>query len=297
MHLRMEAASMNPTKLVLLSLLVLVGTPALAQHDVDDAERRSNPGTLVCATSEPSDEELDLGERYAALKATVTPNVNGGVINVYWHVINRGPAPAEGNVPDATIQAQMDVINDAFASTGYWFELVSVDRTTNLDWFRARRGSMAEKNMKAALRQGSADDLNFYTNSPGGGLLGWATFPSSYASSPGDDGIVIDYRYLVGGPVAGYDLGDTGTHEVGHWMGLLHTFQGGCNKKKGDYVADTEPEHSPQYECVERDSCRGGGLDPIHNFMNMTDDACRDSFTAGQDARMDSQFTTFRFGQ
>jgi len=80
-------------------------------------------------------------------------------------------------------------------------------------------------------------------------------------------------------------------------MGLLHTFQGGCSKK-GDLVADTAPERSPAFGCpVGRDSCKRGDPDPIENFMDYTDHACMNHFTAGQDARVDAQFSTYRFGR
>jgi Metallo-peptidase family M12B Reprolysin-like len=150
--------------------------------------------------------------------------VTGGVINVYFHVINNGISSANGNIPDTQIAAQMNVLNAAFAGTGWSFNLVSTDRTTNASWYTMSGGSV-EAAAKAALHQGSADDLNIYTANIGGGLLGWAKFPPAYASNPTNDGVVLLYSSLPGGSAAPYNLGDTATHEVGHWMGLYHTLR------------------------------------------------------------------------
>ena len=254
-----------------------------------------------CATRDLTPDRRDQVEREIAahLSRGGGPAVTGGVIDVYFHIVTS--SAGDGDVRDSQIARQLTVLNNAFGPWGWTFNLAGVDRTANDAWFAMEPGTTAEADAKAALRQGTADDLNIYTANPGGGLLGWATFPSSYNSSPKMDGVVILYSSVPGGSAAPYNLGDTATHEVGHWMGLYHTFQGGCVKQdnRGDMVADTPAEKSPAYGCpAGRDSCpQIAGLDPITNFMDYTDDACMDQFTAGQDARMDAQFTTYRFGK
>lgn len=259
-----------------------VGAPAAALRQC---------GTVDLTLAEQLKVEADL----AAHKGALVP---GGTINVYWHVINNGSATSNGNIPQQWIEDQMDVLNAAYAPHGTSFNLVAVTRTTNSSWYTAGPGTSAEAAMKNALRQGTADDLNIYSSNPGGGLLGWATFPSSYTSRPKDDGVVILYGSVPGGNAAPYNLGDTATHEVGHWLGLYHTFQGGCNGS-GDQINDTPAEKSAAFGCpVGRDTCRNkAGLDPIRNFMDYTDDSCMNMFTANQKSRMDAQWSTYRFGK
>lgn len=222
------------------------------------------------------------------------PLYTGGVIPVYFHVIHDG---VKGNLSQADVDDQIAVLNAAYATTGWSFSLVATDWTLNKTWFTMGYGSAAESAAKAALRKGSADDLNIYSANPGGGLLGWATFPVDYAKNPLNDGVVVLYDSLPGGAAAPYNEGDTATHEVGHWMGLYHTFQGGC-AKTGDYVSDTPSEKSAAYGCpVKRDTCAGAGTDPFTNFMDYTDDYCMNNFTLLQDDRMDTQFSNSRWGK
>ncbi len=147
--------------------------------------------------------------------------------------------------------------------------------------------------MKQALAIDPAHTLNIYICFLSGGLLGYARFPWEFPEDSYMHGVVIKNSTLPGG-TAPYDEGDTGTHEVGHYVGLYHTFQNGCNPP-GDYVSDTPYEESPAYGCSEgRDTCPQPGPDPIHNFMDYSDDACMTHFTPGQASRMDSIMHVYR---
>lgn len=212
-------------------------------------------------------------------------------IPTVFHVISENGTL--GNIPESWIDAQIAVLNAAYAPSGFSFSKLPTERVTNAAWYPIVYNSNVEKQMKAALRDGDMGTLNIYTGQLSDDLLGWATFPKSKLSTY--DGVVILDQSLPGGNATPYHLGDTATHEVGHWLNLYHTFQGGCNGQ-GDQVSDTPAEASPAFGCpTGRDTCANkAGLDPIHNFMDYTDDACMDHFTAGQNARMVSAWNAYR---
>lgn len=169
--------------------------------------------------------------------------------------------------------------------------------------------------MKGNLRNGDAATLNIYTvgfnNDGNRGLLGYATFPADYDSKPTNDGVVLLYSTLPGGSNKPYDEGRTLTHEVGHWVGLYHTFQGGC-KGDGDHVDDTPAEAEPSEGCpIGRDTCPSDGEDrkglspirlrtvlmispAVQNYMDYSDDSCMNNFTPGQIDRLQQQIEKFR---
>jgi hypothetical protein len=266
-------------------------------------EQGNQPRALLkCGTA-----DLDPGTLAAVEARLMTAPIRrapGAPINVYVHVIRDNSGA--GDVSDARIAQQISILNTAYAggsnnlNTGFSFTLAGTTRTNNTTWYTAGDGSAAEVQMKSSLRIGTADDLNLYINLAGGGnLLGWATFPSNYTSNPKYDGVVCLNASLPGGNASPYNLGDTATHEVGHWLGLYHTFQGGC--MGGDSVSDTAAEARPAYDCIlTRDTCKGGkypGADPVTNFMDYTDDTCMTNFTNGQSSRMSAMWSSYRAGK
>ena len=226
-------------------------------------------------------------------------------IPVFFHVIrdNNG----NGDVSDEKIEAQLKVMNDGFtgalggSKTAFKFVKAGVERYNNSRWFGVTPDSAAEREMKTMLRKGGADTLNFYLAAIGDGLLGWATFPQDYQSDPKMDGVIVLNESVPGGAAAPFNEGDTATHEVGHWLGLYHTFQNGCDAP-GDLVKDTPRVREPNFSCdTVVDSCPSDDgvsrADLLDNFMDYTEDHCMDKFTGGQATRAARYFTNFRLGR
>ncbi|SCE83077.1 Pregnancy-associated plasma protein-A [Micromonospora coriariae] len=235
------------------------------------------------------------------------PRLANGSVNVptVFHMVSDHPlSAAETARWNTLIAAQMTVLNDSFAGrtaanasdTPFRFDLVDTTWTVNSAWYTVEPGKN-ERDMKKALYAGDSETLNVYAANIGGGLLGWAYFPKDYNNGRDYiDGVVMLDESMPGGTAGKYSLGDTLTHEVGHWLMLEHTFAHGCSAA-GDFVADTPREAAPQFDCpVGADTCTAPGLDPIHNFMDYTQDSCMNMFTVGQADRMSDAWLAFRAG-
>ena len=229
-------------------------------------------------------------------------------IPVYFHVIAPS-ASSPANVTRAQIDAQLMALNLAFSGfydddgnsidSGFRFVLAGVTRTFDPAWYDAQIGSHTEREMKRALSQGGLGALNYYSSSAED-YLGWAYLPGLTRPREYLDGVVVDWESMPGTSTRyedRYDLGFTAVHEVGHWLGLDHTFYRGCSAK-GDDVQDTEPMKEPTSGCpAGKDTCPNDpGVDPIHNFMDYSYDACYFEFTTGQVARMQAHWVAFRDG-
>ncbi|KAL2868041.1 zinc metalloprotease [Aspergillus lucknowensis] len=252
--------------------------------------------SAFCGVREPSAEGLAILSEFHNQESTVSPDdfLRGerpSNINVYVHVIRHS---ATESTLAREVDEQIDVLNEVFEGTQFTFRLAGYDSPVYPDLAPVSQGSAAEELVKE-LRRGDASDLNLYiVPEIGDGIAGYATFPWDYLRSSQQDGVVILRTCVPGGNQPARNTGKVAGHEVGHWLGLLHTFQGGC-QLGGDFIDDTPAEESPADGCpTGRDSCPGGGVDPIHNHMDYSDDDCRTEFTPRQIQRMATAASVFR---
>ena len=223
-------------------------------------------------------------------------------IPVVFHVLTRNNGT--GAVSDALINAQIDVLNEDFRAmagtngaggtdTRIQFTLAGITRSRSNSWYN---DSGTYYN---SLAWDTTRYLNIYTNAAGGNL-GYAYVPSGGGVVGNTWDRVVLYWPTVGRPApygAPYNLGRTATHEVGHYLGLYHTFQGGCTStsgcnQNGDLICDTNPESQPNYSPCSRSTC--GSPDPTNNYMDYSDDVCMNAFSSEQARRMRCTLENFR---
>lgn len=239
------------------------------------------------------------------------------------HVLHNGePIGTGANISDAQVLSQVTVMNEDFrmmAGTPGQSTVGGVDVEVNFVMAQQtpdgcpttginRVNICQDGTDQAAVNNWKAQtiwDRNLYMNMWSSkyvgdlaGILGFAQFPGGPANT---DGVSAGHTYFGSSDyndgtfntAPPYDKGRTMTHEVGHYLGLYHTFQGGC-AGTGDEVADTPAVSAPNYGCTANTSC--GSADMIENYMDYTDDTCMNTFTAGQKTRVQNVLATSRIG-
>lgn len=247
------------------------------------------------------------------------------IIPVVFHVITTSSTSVE-NISVAQINSQMTALNQDFrkmvgtpgdglgVDTEVEFCLATQDpngaTTTGINRIVSSLSNhnynTQESQLKALAQWNPAKYLNVWVvKSITGGVLGYATFPGGTSTL---DGVVMAHDNVgtTGTAAFPFNGGRTMTHEVGHWLSLYHTFQGGCAGMTtsncttgGDRVCDTPPVASPNYGCpTNTNSCSESPnlVDQIDNYMDYTNDACMSRYTAGQKARIVATLTGSRAG-
>lgn len=230
------------------------------------------------------------------------------MIDVYWHAVGSPTRSNMGMVSKEQVEANIAVLNYDYAKTKtFQFRLKEFRQVRSLKWNNLDIENDDQIADLKSQRLGGKAALNIYSTLLNDGLLGFATFPQDINEEFMLDGVVVSPDTLPGGRFGRFSLGRTLTHEVGHWLGLWHTFQDGCSFPN-DFVADTRPQDGPSFGCPsDRITCRADdfednerrtyyeinrllGPDPVKNFMDYADDPCLSEFTQGQIDRMRAQW-------
>jgi hypothetical protein len=181
------------------------------QAEVGTVKRCGTPDLKLSAA-----EDAKIRARIDSYGDTENKNFDVVTVDVAFRVIHDGN---DGNLSDQAITDQINVLNTAFAPYKFQFSLRETIRINNAAQYATCGDGSDGQEVKAQIR--NPDDgpnvLYFYTCDLLPALLGYATFPSYYVTFPLFDGVVITFQSFPGGTLAPYNLGQTSTHEVGHW--------------------------------------------------------------------------------
>ena len=203
----------------------------------------------------------------------------------------------------SVVAAQMQVLNENFSKSPFLFVLKNTRYVVSDTYYRDL-SPPADYAVGTLYKQGGPESLMAYWGSKVTGGS-YSRFPSLFYKGEDTtgfnptDGVFIDIDTVPGGRATCCNLGISLTHEIGHWLGLYHTFEGNScsNSNTGDFVSDTpQQSNATLFECpIGRDSCPDlPGVDPIHNFMDYSNDPCLEEFTAAQMRRMYIVWSLYR---
>ncbi|MDA8886591.1 M43 family zinc metalloprotease [Bacteroidia bacterium] len=318
-------------KKILYILFGLAFTNAgMAQCGTDEYNRK-----LVQDKLEPGENYIDYFEKQRDFEYGNGYNVKTKkavrTIPVVFHIVH---AYGAENISKAQIEDQMRIINEDFQrlnADASKTRAVFKDRAANMELeFKLARvapdGSCTEgitrtydpintiedygdndNEVKVSVRPWDRDKyLNIWVvseilSSGTGTILGYAQFPGDDANTDGV--VVIHDRIGTIGTASAADAGRTLTHEIGHWLGLYHPFQGGCtnNNNRTDRVDDTPPVSSASYGCTASqnpNTCSNdfpNEVDNVENFMDYANGGCMNMFTNGQKARVEGYLSSNTF--
>ncbi|MCJ1461078.1 hypothetical protein MMC28_011460 [Mycoblastus sanguinarius] len=291
--------------LLQVSLLSLLGAAAAVPAMNLSNRQAAGPGitilnisSQICGTA-PPDETLRQAHANLRAKQGMQTRASSSpiVVQTYMHLVTTSDQAHNYpfNIRNILFSQQSTVLNISYRPANISFRLAGSSYTIRNDWATDANSTL----MKQTLRQGGYSALNIYfqtnlssapyTYNAASTLLGYCTLPTTITyGNPPTEYPTIDYatdgcNVLAGSmtgsptPVYGYSLGKTAVHEVGHWFGMLHTFQDNtCTSgDPGDYIDDTPQEGVSTVGCpTGKDSCpQDAGLDPISNYMDYSTDA------------------------
>jgi hypothetical protein len=206
-------------------------------------------------------------ESRRALNNLRTRDIQG--VDMYIHILV-AEAPTDDWGP--SIQSQIDFLNEHYAVWGYNFHLKLTTYVIDAEW--AKDIDVDKENKMRQLHRGDYQTLNVYLVE--GAKSGVCSLPD------GSSDLVTQQLLDFDGCFVPLEVGRSATsgtlaHEIGHWFGLLHVFQGGCDGD-GDYCDDTSPQLEPSYgklatpgdlqSCPAKESCKSGVFDNVKNFVS-----------------------------